>query len=257
MSISPDFVLTTREYEVLWSALDLGRMPYPLDVPSHGVTGPERARVVEDARRSLRERGLLHGDRFDADLEAALRVLADPNVSVDAVGYAGGPLRGLAAADRGGAVLAAVDNDHLALAVIRPTALAASVVQVMPSGRPGRGQAMSVSYDALRRAVAPDEADYDPFAEDLERDALLRAGVPAADADTLLDLANNRVAGGQFGVNGADRRRGTTHRAATLVTWFDTHRGRYLMVREDGWLSLSPADDQRITARIDELLAAA
>jgi hypothetical protein len=141
------------------------------------------------------------------------------------------------------------------VAAIRPSALAASVVLVMPSGQPGRGQAMSVSYEALRRAADSDEADYDPFAADVERDALIRAGVPASDAETLLDLANNRVAGGQFGVNSADRRRGTMRRDTTLVSWFDTHEGRYLMVHEDGWLSLSPADDLRITARIDELLA--
>ncbi|GDY29210.1 ESX secretion-associated protein EspG [Gandjariella thermophila] len=257
MTISPEFVLSAREYEVLWSTLELRRMPYPLHVPSEGVTGPERAQVIEDARGSLRDKGLLHGDRFDADLVAALRVLANPEVSVDAVGYADGPLRGLAASDGGTAVLAALDNGHVALATIRPTALAPSVVQVMPSGQPGRGQAMSVSYQALRRAVEPDEADYDPFATGAERDALIRAGVPASDADTLLDLANNRVAGGQFGVNSADRRHGTMRRDPTVVSWFDTSEGRYLMVQEDGWLSLSPADDQRITARIDQLLAAA
>jgi hypothetical protein len=259
MSIEPDFVLSTVEYEVLWSLVGLGRMPYPIDVPGHGVTEEERARVVEHARDGLRAGGLLRGDLLDPDLEAALRVLAAPRVSVDAVGYSAGPLRGLVASDGSRAVLAALDGDHLALATVRPTALAPSIVQVLPAGSLGRGQAMSVPYEALRQSAAPDDetGEGNPFADDAERDALLGAGVSASDADTLLDLANGRIAGGQFGVNTADRFGGTMRRNPTLVTWFDTAEGRYLLVRQGEWLSLSPADDQRITARIDELLNAA
>ena len=55
--------------------------------------------------------------------------------------------------------------------------------------------------------------------------------------------------GGQFGVS-----RGS-ERASTLVTWFDTHQGRYLMVSQGAWLSISPADNRRIEHRLAEVLS--
>ena len=40
-----------------------------------------------------------------------------------------------------------------------------------------------------------------------------------------------------------------------VINWFDTHQGRYLMVRSDGSLSLSPSDNDRIATRIAAVLA--
>src|SRR2546430_589291 len=108
---------------------------------------------------------------------------------------------------------------------------------------------MSVQSSALAAAIDPDEDD-DPFADDDmdERTALKRAGVSNEDASALLDLADNRVAGGQFGISHHGRRE------PTLVTWFDTHQGRYLMVSEDSWLSFAPADNDRIERRVATVL---
>lgn len=36
--IAPDFVLSAREFDILWDGLGLGPKPYPLDVPSVGRT---------------------------------------------------------------------------------------------------------------------------------------------------------------------------------------------------------------------------
>ena len=63
------------------------------------------------------------------------------------------------------------------------------------------------------------------------------------------ELASARVAGGQFGVTHARLRSGV------VINWFDTHQGRYLMVRADGWLSLAPAGNDRIATRINAALA--
>ena len=46
-------------------------------------------------------------------------------------------------------------------------------------------------------------------------------------------------------------------REPTLVTWFDTLDGRYLVVREQDWVSVTPTGADRIAARIDQLLASA
>jgi hypothetical protein len=254
MVIEPDFILSTVEYEVVWSALELGGMPYPLQVPSHGVSAEERHKVVQAARDGLRRKGLLRHDRFDAELESVLRVLAEPTMSVDAAGYAGAPLLGLAASNGRSGVLAWLGDGQFAVTRIRPTALT-SIVELIPAWPPAAGQAMSVRRDALQQALDSDDADDDPFGafDDGERSALVRAGVSPRDIDALLHLADQeRVAGGQFGVNSAGRR--GMRRNPTLVTWFDTGDGRYLMVHRDGWLSLAPADGHRIAARIGELL---
>jgi hypothetical protein len=40
----------------------------------------------------------------------------------------------------------------------------------------------------------------------------------------------------------------------TLVSWFDTAEGRYLMVLQDDWLSVAPADNARIEHRLAQVL---
>ncbi|GAB2792205.1 ESX secretion-associated protein EspG [Amycolatopsis magusensis] len=252
---TPDFVLSAHEFDIVWGELDLGRMPYPLDVPSTGRTLEQRAQLAAEVYRELGDRGLARGQRVDADLEALLLVLAHYDVAVDAIGHIGYPVRALAAARGANAVLAVLAGGELWLREIRPTALARSIVEVLPDGNAGPGQAMSLPYQALAEAAEPQEDEDDPYGGDLdERIVLSRAGVSRNDAGALLELANNRRAGGQLGVTIGGRR---TERLPTLVTWFDTHQGRYLMVREDSWLSIAPADNERIEQRVATVLAGA
>ncbi|TWP52523.1 ESX secretion-associated protein EspG [Lentzea tibetensis] len=249
--ITPDYLLTPVQLDFLWHDLGLGRLPYPLDVPSVGGTEEERTRRRHDVLDGLQHNGELH------DL---LRLLAEHEVSVDAVASIDRPVRAIAASDGSRAVLAVIDSDQVGLLEIRPTALARSIVEVLPSGTAGQGNALSMRLDSLRQAVDlhedPPESD-DPWGDDDldERQALQRVGLSAKDAAQISELAANRVAGGQFGVT-----RGTSQftsdRAGVTINWFDTPQGRYLMVHEDGWLSLSPTDNDRIANRIDSLLAA-
>ena len=37
-TVSVDYQLSAREFDFLWEHLELGRMPYPIDVPSNGAT---------------------------------------------------------------------------------------------------------------------------------------------------------------------------------------------------------------------------
>ncbi|MFC3897257.1 ESX secretion-associated protein EspG [Lentzea rhizosphaerae] len=252
--ITPEFLLSTREFEVLWQTLRLGRIPYPLDVPSEGDTERERKALQDSTLAGLRDRGLAG----DARLEDLLRVLDDHQVSVDAVAGLDRTVRALAASNGDEAVLAVIDGDHVGLAEIRPTGLAREIVRVLPDGEAGPGSALSVRLETLQQAVALQEAEQDEESEDPwgaaddeldDRQALLRAGLSAQDARQMDELASNRVAGGQFGVTHG------RHRADVVINWFDTHQGRYLMVRTDGWLSLSPTDNDRIATRIDAVLA--
>lgn len=251
--ITPEYVLSPREFDVLWHALRLDRMPYPLDVPTEGATESERKALQDKTLAELRERGLADDER----LEDYLRLLDDHEVSVDAVAGLDRPVRALAASNGDQAVLAIIDDGRVGLVGIRPTGLAREIVEVLPDGEPGPGTALSLRLQTLSDAVAlqeaEDEESDDPWgAADDELDdkqALQRAGLSSQDATQVGELAANRVAGGQFGVTHGRRR------ADVVINWFDTHQGRYLMVNADGWLSLSPIDNDRIATRINAVLA--
>lgn len=250
--ITPEFLLSPREFDVLWHELRLGRMPYPLDVPSEGDTEQDRRVLREKTLDELRLRGLADDHR----LEEYLRLLDDHDVSVDAVAGLDRTVRALAVSNGRRAVLAIIDDDRVGLLAIRETGLAREIVRVLPDGEPGPGTAVNVRVETLRDAVAIQEAE-ESGSDDLwgaaeemdDQAALQQAGLSSQDAKQLGELAANRVAGGQFGVTRGRERSGV------VINWFDTHQGRYLMVNSDGWLSLSPTDNDRIASRIDAVLA--
>jgi EspG family len=256
--MKPDFELTTREFDFVWSHLELGEMPYPVDVPSNGVTMEERARLRDETFKALREKGALtEDDRVTPKLAELLRVLAEPKVSVDTVGFGEGPIRGVAASDGTVAALASLARGAVAFAKIRPTSLATSIVEVLPAGEAGTGMAIRVPHQALTKAAAGEDED-DPFGGGDERDILMANGLSDDDATTLIELAERRVRGGQFGVTTAGRatalKKGAKVRSKTMISWFDTGEGRYLMVHDGAWVSLAPADGARIAHRIEELI---
>jgi len=251
--ITPEYLLSPREFDVLWHKLRLGRMPYPLDVPTEGATESERTALQQRTLAGLRERGLADDER----LHMYLRLLDDHEVSVDSVASLDRTVRALAASNGALAVLAIIDDGRVGLVGIRPTGLAREIVEVLPAGAAGPGTALSVRLQSLSDAVAlqdaEDEESEDPWGaadEELDdRQALQRAGLSTQDAAQVGELAADRVAGGQFGVTHGRQR------AEVVINWFDTDRGRYLMVNADGWLSLSPADNDRIATRINAVLA--
>ncbi|NKE62174.1 ESX secretion-associated protein EspG [Lentzea sp. PSKA42] len=254
--ITPDFLLTQAELSVLWRHHELGRLPYPLDVPVHGATESERSSMDHDVRDELACRGLM----YDHDLTGLLHLLAEHDVAVDAVGYFDRTVRALAVSNGESAALVIIDGDQVGVLEVRPTGLARSVVDVLPDGVAGPGSGLSVPLDALHTAVqlhenAPESED--PWGDDEldERQALEQAGLSGQDAAVVAELAAGRVRGGQFGVSRVSSQL-TADRAHVVINWFDTHQGRYLMVNENGWLSLAPTDNERIAHRIDSVLAA-
>lgn len=248
--IEPEFLLTPRELDVLWHHLGLGRLPYPLDVPSLGAT--------EEERRRLRAQVLEEHGEPDPRLVGLLRLLAEHEVAVDAVAHVDRAVRAVAVSDGERGAMAVIDRGSVGVLEVRPTALARSIVEVLPDGSAGPGNALSLRLETLRAAVAlqeeQDDDEDDPWGggELDEREALRKAGLSREDATVVGELATSRVAGGQFGVTVGGGYRRT--RAGTLITWFDTHQGRYLMVHEDGWLSLAPTDNDRIATRIASVL---
>lgn len=227
--------LTPAQFDALWSDLGLGRLPYPLDVPRTG------------RREHLAELG---GDRSHA--EALLHVIANHTTAIDLVADVRGPVRALVAGDGRTGVLVTA-GEWVELTAIRPTGLVVSLLGVLPQQEAGPGHALSIPLDVLDRAAELYEGDDsgDAWGGELdERSAFVRAGLSTTDASLMAELTTTRVAGGQFGVSHAG------DRSPLVITWFDTPRGRYLMVRDGDWLSVAPADNGRIAARIDSLLAA-
>jgi hypothetical protein len=245
------------EYEVAWSSLGLGRMPYPLSVLSVGVLHEERTRIVEGAWKSLAAQGLASGTHVEDDFADLLTLLAKPQVSVDVLGDIGEPLRALAVRDGDAAALAILTDAGLTLRTIHPSTLASSLTELLPYAESGPGHAFTFPYSVLQAALSAEDGDdeEDVFFGGDQHDVLVRAGMSTGDARMFAELVGARRQGGQFGINTRNRSRGGMARQPTLVTWFDTAAGRYLVVREQDWLSVTPTGTDRIATRIDQLLA--
>ncbi|OLF05144.1 hypothetical protein BLA60_37845 [Actinophytocola xinjiangensis] len=249
----PDLVLSVRDLDLLLDVLDLPRPPYPLTVPSVGLTAGERADLTAEMFVGLAERGLATGTTPGPRVVYALDTLCRHRIALDVVGFVDGePALAVAAVSDSGGVVAVQYGDVVRMSGIRPTAQASALVGLLPPGRPGTASAVTVSYRAVEHAAGQGAsfAD-DPFEDDDERVTLTRAGVSTKDAQVLTTLVAERTGGGQFGVTVPGPR---PYRSPRPVCWSDTRGGRYLVVREDDWLSISPADNDRIEGRVTRLI---
>jgi hypothetical protein len=243
----PAAAFTALEFEVVWSALGLGRLPFPLAAPTaenaENIVA-DRGELTEAVFERLADRGIAIGSRLRTEWAELLAVLARPSRSVDAVGRIVRPLAAVAAAsDQGVAALALQDRGSVLVGPIRAGSLVESVVALLPAERAGPGHPVLVPVGVVRRLLAEDEmVDLGDLAE-----------LPAEDAGLLLRLAEGRVRGGQFGVNvlAAD---GRLRRGIPVVSWFDTAEGRYLMTNDGSTLVVAPADAARIAVRLHEVL---
>ncbi|MCO1579699.1 ESX secretion-associated protein EspG [Crossiella sp. SN42] len=249
--------LTPVELDFAWQELGLERMPYPLRLRSHGVTMEERGVLRHQVLEGLRQRRLARerGPRWELDplLEDQLGLLARHTVAVELIQYTEEPLHAVAVARGESAALAAQTEDGcLHLREVRDTGLAEAIVSVLPPGQAGRQAPVSAPLAGLQRATGPEKLD--PFGDSV--DQLVAAGMNRNEAYTLDYLSRHRHQGGQFSVSVAERY--TTHmeRDPSVISWFDSEDGRYLLVSERGRLSISAADNLRIAHRVQELISA-
>jgi hypothetical protein len=236
----PVATFSSSEFDLVWSALGLGRLPFPLTAPVGPPVALERAVVFEQ----LADRGLAIGAELRTEWVELLHVLARPQRSVDAVGRIVRPLAATAATRGTVAVLALQDRGSVAVGPIRAGSLVESVVALLPAEPAGPGHLVEVPVATVQRLLAD--------ARRTESAAL--ADLPEADAGQLLRLAEGRVRGGRFGVNAADST-GRLRRGIPVVSWFDTAEGRYLMTNDGATLVIAPADSARIAVRLHEVLA--
>jgi hypothetical protein len=241
-------VLSHLEFDLLWTDLDLGELPYPLDVPSHGYTMAEREELGGQVFESLDAAGLIDGEEISRELGEWLALLGRPALSVDALLIGEVPLRLLAAAGRRHGVLAVLDAAELALRPIAPGELVDAVAAVIGDAPAGRGEPVRLPRETFSAAMnAFATKGHEGFEWELSR-----AGVTGREVRALSTLVGaRRTCSGQLGANGPGGR-------SPVLAWFDTEAGRYLAAVEavagDRWVTLAPADGHRLVTHLAELV---
>jgi EspG family len=235
----PIAILPLAAFDIVWEDLRLGSVPYPFDVPSHGATLDERARLRTAVYEDLERAGLARGRQPGPNLYEALRLLARPHVQLDTIAtldrQRGLMLHAAAVAAGQRALLAVQQGGTMRLEHIRDTALAASLVALLPPHQPGPGQQVSVP---ARELAQPNR--HSPEAQTLTT----MLGEPV--------LRLGQFAGAMFDEQGVARR-------MPGLSWFDTEAGRYLGVAGRGrdgedWATLSPADASGLIHRLGDMI---
>lgn len=243
--------LSSAEFFLIWTAIGLGeRLPPVLDIEHLGRTPARRAEYVAAASATLKDRDLGTVAAPAPDLERVLRVLADPEVSLDLRAYGqGAPLYGFAAAGGNGAAVAARVGGEVRLGMVRDTALAEALLGSLPAESPGSGRPANVSVVDYERACQ--EGVEDGVSGFLR--VLHDAGVRPPEASTVAQALVTRRGGGQLGAS-ARGRHGRTIRTPSIVSWLDTAEGRYALRRHGEWISITPVDLPRLASMADEML---
>ncbi|CAM4183597.1 ESX secretion-associated protein EspG [Kibdelosporangium persicum] len=230
--------LSLPAIDTLWEDLRLGSVPFPLEVRSHGETLDERRRIKAAVYSDLENRGLARRQRPEPELEDALTLLARPTICIDNVAMLDmrdqKSLKAMVVATGRQAMLVVQRDLKISFTPVRETALAASIVDVLPHVKAGPGQPMTLPVDALsggsHRRPDPEHRMHMQRLQAVMQRPVIRAG--------------------QFGITVRDRQ-GRPNRLPGLA-WFDTDAGRYMNVVRESWLTLTPADSGRIVHRLSE-----
>ena len=246
--------LSLAAVDILSQTLDVNVRLFPFEIPSVGLFQEDRVRIAKAVFTDLAQRGLVRQGELDPDLERALRTVADHRVAVAAMGTldADRQLFARASATAETGVLAVQEGQQLRLELIRPTALAASMVGLLPALEAGPGQSVNLTKPAPvgRR----DGGDY--FASVHGPRYASDGAVRIAESY----LSRPRTGAGFFTVSGRDRA-GREIRGGD-IGWFDTDAGRYLSLTQpttdDGQIhgTFSPADAPRLIQQLGQLIAA-
>lgn len=233
-------MLSTVEFDVLWEALELGRTPLVLQIPSPGRTQAERRQICGRAQDGLAARGLAGPG---TGLAGLLGLLARPVHRFELRAWWGRSVRMTAAARDGDGVLAVRDGDRV---VVRSCGDALGVlVEQLPPAPAGPGRAATVRTADLVAAGT---------AGDLRR-GLLDRGVDPEDAGLLARMLGRVHGQAQL----VAHRGGAPQAGGEVLTVVDTPPGRYLVTRSSGsdrveWTTVAPTDARRLRYRAAALL---
>lgn len=243
--------LSSVELYLLWSAMDADQLPAVLGIAHVGRTAEHRAALVETVSSALRARDLGTVAEPARDLAAALRLVAEHDVAVDARVYGqGAPLFGFAASGGRGAVAVARVGDEVRINRIGAEAMVSTLLAPLAQLPAGAGRPANISVTDFAAACAEGERDgVSGFGR-----VLREAGIREPEVNMLTKALTSRQAGGQLGATG-QRRGGKAMRTSSTVNWVDTADGRYALRRSGDWLTVTPVDLPRLTSMADEMVA--
>jgi hypothetical protein len=246
------FTLSLAAVDVLSESLGLGQAPFPFEVPHNGQSAQQRAGILDAVLTDLTQRDLANRGRLDPEVAQALITLCSAEVAVTAIGLLddGQQLLARAALANSQAVRAVLDGQRLLIDYIRPSALAQSMVELLPDMPPAIDQSITITQEA----PASPKPEGTQFARMVRAPKTGRSAQLAA-AKAILERPRIRV--GQFDLI----LRGKRDRLPE-IGWFDTDAGRYLMQANPGddgrtWVTYAPTDKARLRHLIDEQLARA
>ena len=235
----------------MWSRLGLGAKPLELNVPAHGMTRTEAARLTARAETALRERQLLVAADPAPSIAGRLNVLAKPEAQVDVRWARGGgtpELRGLVAMRGKTAVLALWDGERVGLRGVKRDLAADELVRELGAAPAGAGRSVTTPADVVVRASR--HGDVERFQR-----GLVAGGVSRDDARVWRDVMTApRLRAGQLGASGFDRW-GKAARVPWVIHVLDTERGRYATYERGGYRTLVGVDTSQLVRLVRELYA--
>jgi hypothetical protein len=242
--------LSPCEFTACWDALDLGDTPVVLTRcgPGNGFDAARR----RDAMAALARRGLSDGLRPHPSLVEPLRLLADPDYSID-IRFGAGPTIGLGATEdtRGVTVTMATASADGPLRLVAGTSapVAATLLNLLTAAgpvTPGVGRPVNIPADALDTALADVQRVRGDRSTDLwaVADRLEAAGIPRIDAASMVRMCDGMWCRGQLGATahfGGPRRR-----APWVIGFHATPAGWFMQLRRDSMVTICPTDTTRL-----------
>lgn len=241
--------LSPAAFDILWEDLRLGAVPYPLERRSHGETFEERARIRAAVHAELEHKGLARRGRAEPELEDALRLLASPQLRLEGIFLpdlkVDEPIKSVVVVRGPYAVRAVQRESTFVLDRVRDTALAASLVEVLPGNKPGAGRSVSMPADAVKKGTSTYQPELSPQVQ-----------IQLRELATIMEKPVVRT--GQFSISRADDT--GKLRPVGGVSWFDTEAGRYANLDGRGsggqpWVTVAPADNSRLVQQLNQLLS--
>jgi hypothetical protein len=249
------FGLSLAAVDILSEGLGANCRVYPFKIPSFGEFIDDRVRIAGAIRDDLVNRGLATHQELAPEVVDVIRLMSDYQVAIAVMGSVDGGrkiyARGAATGRRGMVVVQ--DEQILKFEVIRPEALARSIVALLPTMKAGPGQSVTITQQVAQRPVRPSQEDDLGFRQAV---AAPRTSSSAQIRGAEEMLRRKRLGSGHFVVTGRDRL-GKTLEAPGL-SWIDTDAGRYLvqahMTETSTGGTFFPADGARMIHQLNELL---
>lgn len=244
-------VLSLTEFEVSWELLALGETPIQLDPPYVGGTFEQRREVVAAVGRELCRRGLGDGVGPHPALAEQLRLLADPDLTLDVRFRTDELVAGVASCRGRDCVLAVRHGGEIAMLRLPAEAAAPALVELIGQVRPGPGAPVTVPAAVLEAASTA--APHDPVRF---TDELVRRGVPHPDAGLLVRMCSGVHRWGQFGA-AARSPSGWRRRAPYVVGTHHSADGSFRQLRRGEAVSIAPLSAAELLTDLHRLADAA